>query len=121
MGTTNSPAVACRLDNSGLRKMETTKSIFQGVPMENTRRRNLAERTYKLDVGHGRVLMDDNGAPSALVFSMVDDFLVHAPHPRAIWPSVFCVHGSQCAVRIHLPTHQDEPSGPDSEVLRNAL
>jgi hypothetical protein len=46
--------------------------------MENTWRRNLAERDYKLDVGHGRVLMDDNGAPSALVFIMVDNFLVHA-------------------------------------------
>jgi hypothetical protein len=78
MGTTNSPAIACRLGNSGLRKMRQTEAIFQGTPVENTWRNNLSNQQYTPGIGHGRVLLNEQGEPSALVFSMVDDFLVHA-------------------------------------------
>jgi hypothetical protein len=78
MGTTNSPAIACRQGNSGLRRMREQESIFQGHPHKNTWRGNLSGQGYDEGLGHGRIVLSEDGEPVALVFSMVDDFLVHA-------------------------------------------
>jgi hypothetical protein len=78
MGTTNSPAIACRLGNSGLQQLRKQYKIFQGHPIQNTWRSKLGGFEYIQVVGHGRVLLNKKGQPVALVFSMVDDFFVHA-------------------------------------------
>jgi hypothetical protein len=79
MGTTHSPAIACRLGNSGVRKLRGENPIFSGRVVKNTWRNTLTGTEYQSGVGHGRIELKDNGEPVALVFSMVDDFLVHGP------------------------------------------
>jgi hypothetical protein len=77
MGTTNSPAIACRLGNSGVRKLRDGNPTFRGRVIENTWQNTLTGTTYQAGVGHGRVELQEDGTPVALIFSMVDDFLVH--------------------------------------------
>jgi hypothetical protein len=77
MGTANSPAIACRLGNSGVRKLRDGHKLFHGEVLENTWRKNLCGHDYRAGVGHGRVEILENGEPVALIFSMVNDFFVH--------------------------------------------
>jgi hypothetical protein len=77
MGTANSSAIACRLGNSGVRKLWDEHDLFHGKIIENTWRRNLCGGGYIQGIGHGRVEIHENGEPIALIFSMVDDFFVH--------------------------------------------
>jgi hypothetical protein len=79
MGTTNSPAIACRLGNSGVRKLREGNPAFRGRVIENTWRNTLTGTSYQAGVGHGRVELQEDGTPVALIFSMVDDFLIHGP------------------------------------------
>jgi hypothetical protein len=79
MRTTNSPAIACRLGNSGVRKLRDDNPNFSGRVIENTWRNSLTGTAYQEKVGHGRVELKEDGTPVALIFSMVDDFLVHGP------------------------------------------
>jgi hypothetical protein len=78
MGTANSPAIACRLGNSGVRKLRDEHELFHGKVLENTWRKNLCGQGYLKGVGHGRVEILENGEPVTQIFSMVDDFFVHA-------------------------------------------
>jgi hypothetical protein len=77
MGTSNSPAIACRLGNSGIRQLRDGNPLFEGTVTENTWRRNLDGQGYVKGIGHGRVEIGDDGLPVAKLWSMVDDFLVH--------------------------------------------
>jgi hypothetical protein len=78
MGTANSPAIACRLGNSGVCKLHDEHELFHGVVSENSWRNNLNGKGYTEGIVHGRVAINQEGLPAALVFSMVDDFMVHA-------------------------------------------
>jgi hypothetical protein len=78
MGTANSLAIACRLGNSGVRKLRDEHELFHGVVSENSWRNNLNGEGYTEGIGHGRVAINQEGLPAALIFSMVDDFMVHA-------------------------------------------
>jgi hypothetical protein len=83
VGTTNSPAIACRLGNSGVRKLRDNNPTFSGRIVENTWRSTLQGTPYLEGVGHGRVESKENSEPVALISSMVDDFLVHGPTKEA--------------------------------------
>jgi hypothetical protein len=76
-GYGNSPAIACRLGNSGIRKLRDGNPLFEGQVIENTWRRNLDGQGYVKGIGHGRVEIGQDGLPVAKLWSMVDDFLVH--------------------------------------------
>jgi hypothetical protein len=80
MGSANSPAIACCIGNSSLRLLRTTSPEFQGVPIENSWRCSLAGGIYHPRYGHGRVLLGADGEPVTLVWSHVDDYLVHGPN-----------------------------------------
>jgi hypothetical protein len=54
---------------------------FAGQPVENTWHTGLAGGMTHPQWGQGRVLIETNGEPVALVWGMVGDFLVHAPTP----------------------------------------
>ena len=82
MGSANSPAATCRLGNSVLRLLREESSAFQGTPVENTWRKNLAGGEYHPEWGHGRVNIGPDGTPAALVWGHVDDYMVHAPHEQ---------------------------------------
>jgi hypothetical protein len=77
MGTGNSPAISCRLGNSGIHKLRDGNPLFKGKVIENTWRRNLDGQGYVNGIGHGRVEIGPDGLPVAKLWSMVDDFLVH--------------------------------------------
>ena len=83
MGSSNSPAIACRLTNSVLRQIREREEIFKGKPEMNSWRTKLEANKYNPKQGHGRTLIRDNGEPVALIWVMVDDFLVHAPTKQA--------------------------------------
>jgi hypothetical protein len=82
MGLANSPAIACRLGNSGLRLLRTESELFQGVPNKNSWRRSFTGTPYHPKWCHGRFLMGADGLPTALIFAHVDDYLVHGPTCR---------------------------------------
>jgi hypothetical protein len=79
MGSASSPSIACRMGNSILRQLKSESKTFQGKPMENTWRRALSGEPYDARLGHGRVYMGEDGLPAALIWGMVDDFMVHGP------------------------------------------
>jgi hypothetical protein len=79
MGTANSPAIACRINNGALRQLREESELFQGKVVENTWRSTLEGLPYNEKVGHGRSLIGQDGDPSALIWAMIDDYLIHAP------------------------------------------
>ena len=79
MGSANSPAIACRIGNGSLRMLRDKYPLFQGTPMENSWRQSLSSNVYDVRLGHGRVLIGDDGLPAALVFGHVDDYFIHGP------------------------------------------
>jgi hypothetical protein len=79
MGTSNSPAIACRINNGALRQLRVESPRFHGVVRENTWRSKLAGEPYDPRLGHGRVLMGPDGLPTSRIWAMVDDYLIHSP------------------------------------------
>jgi hypothetical protein len=53
MGTANSPAIACRINNSALRQLRIESPLFHGQVRENTWRTKLAGEPYDPHLGHG--------------------------------------------------------------------
>jgi hypothetical protein len=94
MGSANSPAISCRITNGGIRSIRERESLFQGSVLLNTWASKMADGTYDVRVGHGRVIMGDDGLPAALIWVMVDDFLIHAPTQRKCYQafSLFMDH-----------------------------
>jgi hypothetical protein len=79
MGAANSPAISCRITNSALRMIREREPVFQGTIDTNTWKDAMAGDDYDPRKGHGRILMGPDGLPAALLWVMVDDYLVHAP------------------------------------------
>jgi hypothetical protein len=79
MGSASSPGIACRMGNSAIRQLKAESETFSGHPIENTWRKALSGGEYDQRLGHGRVYMGEDGLPAALIWVMVDDFMVHAP------------------------------------------
>jgi hypothetical protein len=79
MGAANSPAIACRIGNSSLRQLRENSTTYSGEIRENTWRAQLNGERIEPRWGHGRVEIGSDGVPIALVWGMVDDFLIHAP------------------------------------------
>jgi hypothetical protein len=79
MGAANSPAIACRINNGALRQLRKEAAIFQGDVVENTWRSTLAGEPYDKQASHGRNYMGKDGQYAALIWAMVDDYLIHAP------------------------------------------
>jgi hypothetical protein len=82
MGSANSPAIACRLGNSGLRLLRSESKHFQGTATENSWRQSFGGTIYHPTLGHGRVLIGADGLPAALLFAHVDDYFIHGPTLR---------------------------------------
>ena len=78
MGSTNSPAISCRIGEGALELLRAENPLFHGRPHENTWRRALDGHKYDPQLGHGRLLLQDNGRPVAWVVAFVDDFAIHA-------------------------------------------
>ena len=49
---------------------------------ENTWRSKLAGEGYDPRLGHGRVVMGQDGLPTSRIWAMVDDYLIHSPTKR---------------------------------------
>jgi hypothetical protein len=79
MGAENSPAIACHINNGAVRQMKENNSVFQGKVILNTWGEAMATDSYDERLGHGRMLIEDDGLPAAIVFSVVDDCFIHAP------------------------------------------
>jgi hypothetical protein len=82
MGTANSPAIACRINNSALRQLGIESPLFHGEVRENTWRTKLAGEPYDPHLGHGRVMIREDGLPTSRIWAMVDDYLIHSPTKR---------------------------------------
>jgi hypothetical protein len=79
MGSASSPSIACRMGNSVMRLLRSESKVFQGEDHENTWRRSMGGSGYDKRLGHGRVRVGSDGLPAALIWGMVDDFMVHGP------------------------------------------
>ena len=79
MGSSNSPAISCRIGNGFLRVLRSECSAFQGVPSENSWRVRLGGGLHHTGKGHGRVLIGEDGLPACHVWAHVDDYLIHGP------------------------------------------
>jgi hypothetical protein len=82
MGSASSPAISCRITNGGMRLIRASDPIFQGHVEINTWATAMKDGSYDPRKGHGRVLIGDDGLPAALIWVMVDDYLIHAPTKR---------------------------------------
>jgi hypothetical protein len=79
MGTTNSPPIACRINNSALRALKVECALFDGEPQLNTWGEALRTGNYDGRNRHGGVLMGSDGLPAVLIFCIVDDYFIHGP------------------------------------------
>jgi hypothetical protein len=79
MGTTNSPPIACRTNNSALRQLVVECDLFSGTPQLNTWGEALKSDQDDGQNGHGRVMMGADGLPAVLIFCIVDDYFIHGP------------------------------------------
>jgi hypothetical protein len=79
MGTTNSPPIACRINNGAMRQLRDQDELFQGSIRVNTWANCMGGVPYVPEYGHGRVLLDRDGLPSVKIFTIVDDYFVHGP------------------------------------------
>jgi hypothetical protein len=90
MGTANSPAIACRINNGALRQLRSESKLFQGNIVENTWRTTLEGKPYNDTLGHGRALVSQDGLPAALIWAMIDNYLVHAPTKKKCYEAFSC-------------------------------
>jgi hypothetical protein len=83
MGAGNSPAIACRYGMTFNRKLiEKHPELFGGVPTPNCWHVGLDESNpanYDPKRGFGMTWEGPEGKAAALIWSFVDDFLLHAP------------------------------------------
>ena len=80
MGSANSPAIADKLGASFVRKLfERFPDSFVGKPRENCFGSFFEGGSYDPKLGHGRIHTQVNGEPVTLIWTHVDDFLIHAP------------------------------------------
>jgi hypothetical protein len=79
MGTANSPAITCRINNGALCQLRTESPRFHGTIRQNTWRSKLAGEPYDPRLGHGRVSMNQDQMPTSRIWVMVDDYLIHSP------------------------------------------
>jgi hypothetical protein len=82
MGTTNSPPIACRINNAAMRQLIDECELFQGTPMINTWAQHMKDGSYDHRRGHGRILMGADGLPACMIFTIVDDYFIHGPTKR---------------------------------------
>jgi hypothetical protein len=82
MGSASSPAISCRITNGGMRTIRDLESVFQSKIQTNTWETAMQDGYYNPQKGHGQVLMGSDGLPAALIWVMVDDYLIHAPTER---------------------------------------
>jgi hypothetical protein len=85
MGTSNSPVIACRINNGALRQLRVESPRFDGSVRENTWRTKLNGEMYDPRLGHGRILMDPDGLPTSRIWAMVDDYFIHSPTKQKCW------------------------------------
>ena len=78
MGSSNSPACACRHGMSFLRLLRR-RLRRRGDTHTNTWRDGFLRGSLNGKVGYGFVEVDEHGNPAVLVWVHVDDFLLHAP------------------------------------------
>jgi hypothetical protein len=79
MGPANSPSIAGTLGASFLWKLCERCPEFQGTPVSNRWESQFTYWAYDPSLGHGWVLIGDDGLPQVLAFAHVDDFFLHAP------------------------------------------
>jgi hypothetical protein len=65
-----------------MRTIRVIEPIFQGDIQLNTWATAMKGGSYDPRKGHGRVLMGSDGLPAALIWVMVDDYLIPAPTER---------------------------------------
>ena len=78
MGADNSPAIACRVGSSILRRMALEDENFSGTVVHNTIGARLMGNSHHPTWGTGQVTLSPDGTPAGLIFAHVDDFLIHA-------------------------------------------
>ena len=112
MGSSNSPAIACRITNSVLRQIKEVDIEFMGNPTLNTWKEALEGTPLNNSLGYGQNLVNKFQRPISLLWSMADDFLIHSRTREECWKAfyAFLDHmlrvGFICQVRkTHPPSH----------------
>jgi hypothetical protein len=103
MGAGNSPAAAGAGGNGFIRLLYEKCDAFQGEPCDNTFVSVLLGGSYNSRWSHSRILIGEDGLPSARIWVHVDDFLIHAP-TRAkcnLALGAFMDHAVNCGLLCH--------------------
>ena len=79
MGSSNSPALACRYGMAFLRKLRETFTVFQGTPRANCWWTGFQDLGYDPLLGYGILLLRPDGHPAVRLWAHVDDFAIHGP------------------------------------------
>jgi len=79
MGASNSPSLAGKFGLSFIRLLREKSKLFQGTPRANTWWKGFEEIGYDPRLGHGFVLIGEDGLPAVRLWVHVDDFLIHGP------------------------------------------
>jgi hypothetical protein len=62
-----------------VRQLKEDHKVFQGEVVLNTWSEALSTGIYDERLGHGRMMIGEDGLPVAIIFSMVDDYFIHGP------------------------------------------
>ena len=85
MGSSNSPSIACKITNSVLRQIKELDIQFSGKPINNTWQCAMDGKRVRPQLGYGRNICNKDDQPLAKLWSMVDDFFIHAATKRQCW------------------------------------
>ena len=84
MGSSQSPASACRKGYGFLRKLRQQYPEFQGRPRANCWWTGFSGKGYDPDLGYGLVFQHDQDQPCVKAWAFVDDFLIHGPTKEVV-------------------------------------
>lgn len=115
MGSSQSPAAACRKGYGFLRKLRQKHTMFQGHPRANCWWTGFAGLGYNPDWGYGLAFLDSQGEPCVKVWAFVDDFLIHGPTRDLVEQALY--HFLDTALEVGMLCHPKKLVAP-SQVVR---
>ena len=79
MGSTNSPAIACRHGQGLIRKLLSRSKVFRQSAQANCWWTELTYSGYDPNLGYGFKFLRADGKPAVKIWAHIDDFLIHGP------------------------------------------
>ena len=97
MGSSNSPAIACRIGQGFLRLLRSRYKVFQGKGRANCYWTGFTELGYDPARGYGFIMENSDGL-TVQVWGFVDDFLIHGPTHELVTEALHAFLDTACRV-----------------------